>query len=460
MLGLDLAKGANLKQHPGWNNKHRTAFSGAPPALHSRMHTVLLTVGDEILLGQIVNTNAAWLGERLALAGADVQRSETVGDDRAAITESIRRATADGAELIVITGGLGATHDDLTKPVVADVFECPLVFRDDVLEVIEARYAARGRRMAPVNRVLAEVPEGFDVLPNPKGVAPGLWGERHVDGRRQSIVLMPGVPHEMKAISEASVLPRVRQLGPGEVAHRTVLTAGMGETDIAERLGDLSELLPVGIALAFLPSLGVVRIRLTAKGDDADSIRSDLRTAVEAVQKRLGDLVFGQERETLEGAVGELLVSQGVTLAVAESCTGGAIAARLTEPSGASRFLQGGVVAYCNSVKTTVLGVDPTVLILDGAVSETVALQMARGVRERLGADVGVSTTGIAGPTGGTPEKPVGTVWLGYSDDHGEHAVRLQLTTDRMVNIGLTTTAALNLIRRQRMRSSEVNVLH
>jgi len=418
------------------------------------MHTVLLTVGDEILLGQIVNTNAAWLGERLALAGADVQRSETVGDDRSVIADSIERATADGAELIVITGGLGATHDDITRDVVAEVFGCPLEFRQDVMEIIEARYAARGRRMSPANRALAEVPEGFDVLPNPRGVAPGLWGQRQLEeGRHQSIVLMPGVPYEMRAISEASVLPRVRQLGADEVAHRSLLTAGMGENDIAERLGDLSELLADGVALAFLPDLGVVRLRLTAKGEDADLTRRDLDRAVEWVRRKLGDLVFGEDQATLEGTVGELLVEQGVTLAVAESCTGGAIAARLTEPSGASRYLLGGVVAYCNSVKTGMLGVDPTVLVLDGAVSETVACQMARGVRERLGADIGVSTTGIAGPSGGTPEKPVGTVWLGYADDHGEHTVRLQLTPDRLVNIGLTTTAALNLIRRQRMGS-------
>ena len=419
------------------------------------MHTVLLTVGDEILLGQIVNTNAAWLGERLALAGADVLRSETVGDERSVIAESIRRATADGAELIVVTGGLGATPDDITRDVVAEVFGCPLEFRPEVLEVVEARYVSRGRRMPPANRALAEVPQGFDVLPNPRGAAPGLWGERQLDGRRQSIVLMPGVPYEMQAISEDSVLPRVRQLGADEVAHRSLLTAGMGENDIAERLGDLSGFLPEGVALAFLPHFGMVRLRLTAKGDDAARIREDLDRAVEAVRGALGDLVFGEDRATLEGAVGELLVEQGVTLAVAESCTGGAVAARLTEPSGASRFLLGGIVAYCNSVKTGVLGVDPTVLVLDGAVSETVALQMARGVRERLGADIGVSTTGIAGPSGGTPEKPVGTVWLGYVDDQREHSVRLQLTTDRMVNIGLTTTAALNLIRRQRMRGLE-----
>ena len=416
------------------------------------MHTVLLTVGDEILLGQIVNTNAAWLGERLALAGADVRRSETVGDEAAAIAGSIRRATDDGADLVVITGGLGPTHDDITKSVVADVFEAPLTLRQDVLDAVQARFAARGRPFPPSNRALADVPRGFEVLDNPVGTAAGLWGERTVDGRRQVVVMMPGVPYEMQAISEGSVLPRVRALGADEVAHRSLLTVGKGESGVAEQIGPLEAVLTEGVALAFLPSLGVVRLRLTAKGPDRAAVRRALDLSVEAVRARLGDLVFGEERATLEETVGELLVEQGATLALAESCTGGAIAARLTSAPGASRFLQGGVVAYCNSVKETVLGVAPATLEADGAVSEAVALQMARGVRERLGADVGLSTTGVAGPTGGTEDKPVGTVWIGYADGEGERAVRLQFTTDRAVNIGLTSTAALNLVRRQRMR--------
>ena len=416
------------------------------------MHTVLLTVGDEILLGQIINTNAAWLGERLALAGADVRRSETVGDEADALAGSIRRATDDGADLVVITGGLGPTHDDITKSVVADVFEAPLTLRQDVLDAVEARFAARGRPFPPSNRALADVPRGFEVLDNPVGTAAGLWGERTVDGRRQVVVMMPGVPYEMQAISEGSVLPRVRALGADEVAHRSLLTVGKGESGVAEQIGPLEAVLTEGVALAFLPSLGVVRLRLTAKGPDRAAVRRALDLSVEAVRARLGDLVFGEERATLEETVGELLVEQGATLALAESCTGGAIAARLTSAPGASRFLQGGVVAYCNSVKETVLGVAPATLEADGAVSEAVALQMARGVRERLGADVGLSTTGVAGPTGGTEDKPVGTVWIGYADGEGERAVRLQFTTDRAVNIGLTSTAALNLVRRQRMR--------
>ena len=418
------------------------------------MHTVLLTIGDEILLGQIVNTNAAWLGEQLALAGADVRRSETVGDERDEIARSIERATADGADLLILTGGLGPTHDDITKAVVAEAFGRPLAFRQDLYDTIAARFASRGRTMPASNRALAEVPEGFEVLPNPKGTAAGLWGERTVDGRRQCLVMMPGVPYEMRAISEASVLPRVRQLGPDQVQHRSLLTVGQGESAVAELLGDLSELLAEGVGLAFLPSLGVVRLRLTAKGDDAERVRLDLDRSAGAVRARLGSRIFGEDRDTLEGRVGALLVEQGLTLAVAESCTGGAISARLTAEAGASRFLLGGVVAYCNGVKTTLLGVDPATLEQEGAVSEAVAKQMATGVRERLGADVGLSTTGIAGPSGGTPDKPVGTVWLGYADAEGAHAVRLQYTTDRAVNIGLTTTAALNYVRRQRTRDA------
>ena len=418
------------------------------------MHTVLLTIGDEILLGQIVNTNAAWLGEQLALAGADVRRSETVGDERHEIARSIARATADGAELVILTGGLGPTHDDVTKSVVADVFGRPLAFRQDVFDAVASRFASRGRPMPASNRALAEIPEGFDVLPNPKGTAAGLWGERTVDGRRQCLVMMPGVPYEMRAISETSVLPRVRQLGPDQVQHRSLLTVGQGESAVAELLGDLAELLAEGVGLAFLPSLGMVRLRLTAKGNDAERVRRDLDQSAASVRARLGGRIFGEERDTLEGAVGALLVDQGLTLAVAESCTGGAVSARLTAEAGASRFLLGGVVAYCNSVKTALLGVDPETLEREGAVSEAVAKQMAAGARARLGADIGLSTTGIAGPSGGTADKPVGTVWLGYADADGARAVRLQYTTDRAVNIGLTTTAALNYVRRQQMRES------
>jgi len=412
----------------------------------------LLTVGDEILLGQIVNTNAAWLGERLAEAGVDIQRSETVGDDVDRIATSIERAFSDGAALVVVTGGLGPTHDDVTKAAVAQVFGRDLQFRQDVFERIEARYTSRGRTMPPVGRVMAEVPEGFEALPNSRGSAPGLWGEREADGRRQLVVVMPGVPHEMQAITNESVLPRLVALQDAVVLSRTLLTAGQGESQIAETVGDLFEAFPPGLSLAYLPSLGQVRLRVTARGADRAAAEADLDRATDAIRDRLGRLVFGEGTTTLEAVVNEMLRVRGLRLGVAESCTGGSLAARITSVSGASDVFCGGVVAYSNGAKRDLLCVPGDVIDEHGAVSEPVALALAAGARQRLGADVGVSTTGVAGPTGGTPDKPVGLVWVAYDDGETSRAVRLQFTADREANVALSVSAALDLVRRQLAR--------
>ena len=415
----------------------------------------LLTVGDEILLGQVVDTNAAWLGERLAAAGVDLQRSETVGDDPEQIVGAIARATEAGANVIVVTGGLGPTHDDVTRACVARAFGRDLEFRPDVLEQIRARYDGRGRTMPEIGRVMAEVPAGFDVLPNSKGSAPGLWGERSVDRWPQVVAVLPGVPHEMKAIFEGSVLPRLIERQDGVVLSRTLLTVGKGESDLSEIIRDVA--LPDGLRLAYLPSLGQVRVRVTARGPDRDAARRDLGAACDAIRETLGRLAYGEDDQSLEGVVLDALAEAGRTVAVAESCTGGALAARLTSVPGASRAFLGGVVAYSNDAKRDLLGVEAASIKANGAVSEAVALQLAAGVRQRLGADVGVATTGIAGPTGGTPDKPVGTVWLGYDDGETQRAVLLRLTSDRAVNIALSATAALDLVRRQQLREGRAD---
>ncbi len=413
----------------------------------------LLTVGDEILLGQIVNTNAAWLGERLAEVGVDVRRSETVGDDVAVIEAAIARAFDDGAAVVVVTGGLGPTHDDVTKTAVARVFGRDLEFRPDVLDQIEARYATRGRTMPAVGRVMAEVPVGFDALPNPKGSAPGLWGERTAAGRRQIVAVMPGVPHEMEAISDGSVLPRLVALQDAVVLSRTLLTVGKGESDLAAMIAEIVDGLPDDLTLAYLPSLGQVRLRVTARGADRAAARRDLDAATDAIRDVLGTLVYGEGTTSLEAVVHEALRERGRTLAVAESCTGGAISARLTAVPGASASFLGGLTAYSNAAKTDLLGVPTEAIEAEGAVSEAVALAMAAGARAQFGADVGVATTGVAGPTGGTPDKPVGTVWVAFDSAETSRAVRLQFTPDRAVNIALSATAALDLVRRQLLRT-------
>lgn len=417
------------------------------------MHAVLLTIGDEILIGQIVDTNASWLGQALTLAGVTVIRRETVGDDTAAIQAVLDRAYRD-ADLVVVTGGLGPTHDDVTREAVADFFGVDLRHDPEVMEALAARFKARGRRMSPLVQAMAEVPDGFEVLSNSKGTAPGLWGERVENGRSQVVVLMPGVPHEMQAITTAHVLPRLRARTNGGLVHKTLLTVGEGETNLADLMGDLDDLFQDGLALAFLPALGTVRLRLTARGTDRAAAQTVLDRGIARLRRDLGDYLFGEDEDTLEAVLGRMLAKRGLSLSTAESCTGGAVAARITSVPGASRYFHGGVVAYDNAVKQSVLGISADVLAAHGAVSEPVARAMAEGVRARMGTDLGVATTGIAGPTGGTPDKPVGTIWLGYAGPDGSHAVRLQLGTDRTINIGFSTTTALNLVRRQVLRSA------
>ena len=417
------------------------------------MKAVLLTIGDEILIGQTVDTNAAWLGERLAASGVELERNETVRDTDDAIRGALERAVETGADLVVATGGLGPTTDDLTRDVVAAFFGVPVVEDPAVASRLETLFAARGRTLTAVARRMAGVPEGFDVMDNPVGTAPGLWGETTRASRPFRVALMPGVPREMKAIWRGTLAARIDALRDFSVVSRTLVTAGHGETDLAERHGDLADVLVsddrAQVGIAYLPALGTVRLRVTARGTDEAAARERVDRAVDRLYERLGGAVFGEGEATLEGVVLDGLAARGLTLATAESCTGGAVAARLTSVSGASRAFVGGVVAYDNTVKTSMLDVPEALLEMHGAVSGPVVRAMAEGARARLGADVGVATSGVAGPTGGTPEKPVGTVWVAVATDAGTDAVLLRFSHDRRVTIGLSTVAALNLVRRR-----------
>ncbi len=415
------------------------------------MTATILTIGDEILIGQVVNSNAAWLGEQLGLVGVAVARMETVGDDIKVISDAINRGL-ETSDLVVATGGLGPTHDDVTREAVAASFGVPLVFRLDVMADVERYFLERNRAVPKANRAMGEVPEGFEVLPNNKGTAPGLWGALETGSRNRQVIVLPGVPYEMKAIMREHVLPRLAEMSGTVILHKTLLTVGQGETLLAERLGDLSDVLAEGTSVAYLPGAGTVRLRVSAKGGDRTTVERALNRIVERLRKVLGDSIFGEDDETLEGVVGEMLADRRLTIAVAESCTGGSIASYITRVSGASRYFLGGVVAYDNGVKIRQLGVNEGDLAEHGAVSEAVVRQMAEGVRAALGADIGLATTGIAGPDGGTPEKPVGTLWLALADAESTYSVSLQLGRDRAINIRLSTTSALNLVRRQLLR--------
>ncbi len=413
------------------------------------MNAHVLTIGDELLIGQTTNTNAAWLGDRLSRLGLEVQRTVTVGDDPAVMEEELARAVQ-RARLIVVTGGLGPTHDDVTREVLAEYFDAPLRIDDRVQAEIRRYYERRGRQMPESAAALAQVPEGFETLDNPVGAAVGLWYETTVGGTDRLVAVLPGIPEEMKGIFESAVRPRLEaQADVRSVTHRTLVTAGIGETSLQTRLGDLADQLPDALHLAYLPSTRGVRLRLTAAGDEATDAEARLDRLEADIRDRAGEHVIGTGDVTLEEVLGDRLRDAGRTVASAESATGGLIGHRLTSVSGSSDYYEGSVVAYANRVKRDVLGVPADLLDEYGAVSEPVAVQMAMGVRERLGVDVGVATTGIAGPTGGTPEKPVGTVWLGYADEHRARAVQRHFVEDRSLNKELFATAALDLVRRE-----------
>ena len=409
------------------------------------MTAQLLTIGDELLIGQTTNTNAAWLGEALSQMGVTVQRTVTVGDTQEAIQSELARAFEE-ARLVIVTGGLGPTHDDLTRSAVAEYVGVSLQEDDEILARIRRYYERRNRQLPSAASKLAQVPEGFEILDNPVGAAVGLWYD---DGERLLAVL-PGIPEEMKGIFREGVQPRLEaETDLQEVTHRTLVTSGIGESSLQERLGALDEVLDAHTHLAYLPSTSGVRLRLTASTNGTEQAEARLDRLETHIRERVGAHVIGTGNVTLEEVLGDQLRAAEQTIASAESATGGLIGHRLTSISGSSDYYEGSVVAYANRVKQNVLKVQEDVLATHGAVSEGVAVQMAEGVRTLLGTDVGVATTGIAGPTGGRPDKPVGTVWLGYADGTHSRAVRRQFVEDRTLNKELFATAALDLVRRE-----------
>lgn len=375
------------------------------------VRAAVVTVGDELLLGATVDTNAAWLGRELAGRGIPVVRRYTVGDEEGDIMEAVA-AAATAAPLVVVTGGLGPTPDDLTRDAVAKLADVALVEDPEVLEALRIRWRARGAGELPENnRRVAQVPEGADRLVNPRGTAPGLA----LDVAGSLVVLLPGVPRELRGIVRGGFFPLLEARFPGALApahSRLIHTTGIPESALAQQVADV---LPEGtdpVRIAFLPDLRGVDLRLTAMDMDADEAASRFRRVEEALAPVLDPWRFHAPSGDLAEAVVNALREAGLRMAVAESCTGGLVAKRVTDVPGASEVLEGGVVAYANEVKVSLLGVGEDALLGGGAVSEAVAMSMASGVARRLGTPVGVGVTGIAGPGGGTEAKPVGTVWM------------------------------------------------
>ncbi|WP_247235175.1 competence/damage-inducible protein A [Telluribacter sp. SYSU D00476] len=415
----------------------------------------IMTIGDEILFGQITDTNTQWIGSELTSIGIRPIRKTSVGDNADHILSALREASQ-RADLVLITGGLGPTKDDITKHTLCRYFDTELIINEDALELITGFFAKRGRAMTELNRMQAALPANCTYLENRWGTAPGMWFEKE----GTLYISMPGVPYEMKNLMEHVVLPRLKAyFNPPVILHKVIHTVGIGESFLAERIESWEDSLPPHIRLAYLPHLGQVRLRLTATGTDRSQLEKELAHEVERVLPIIGHHVFGYDNDVLEQVVGQLLVSRGATLSTAESCSGGYIAHLLTSIPGSSRYFMGSVISYDNAVKIRTLGVKEETIRENGAVSEQTVTEMAERVRELLGTTYGIATSGIAGPDGGTDEKPVGTVWIACSTPTQTITKLLTLGGSRVQNIQLTAIHALNLLREQLVKTDEQPVL-
>ena len=411
------------------------------------MKASIITIGDELLIGQVVNTNAAWLGNALSEIGVGVESIISVGDSVSAITETLDDGLSK-YDLIIITGGLGPTHDDITKTVISDYFGAPLEYHEEIYLEIKRRFDARSIPLSLSNKSQAMIPAGFEILPNPIGTAPGMWHNVSKGSSVRHVVVLPGVPQEMKVLMTDSVLPRLdRSDGIERIERRTILTTGIGESNLSELFGDLTSFLDDNVKLAYLPSLQGVRLRLTAFLTRDPNASERMRRLEAHIDEKAGRHIFGSGTETLAEVTGRELAKRGLRVAVAESCTGGLVLSHLTDVPGASSYVLGGVVAYDNDIKIRLLGVNASLIETHGSVSQQVAAEMAKGVREKFTSHIGLATSGIMGPGGGTEGKPVGTVWIGLSDGRGTTATLLQLEKNRAMNKERSVTAALNMLR-------------
>jgi nicotinamide-nucleotide amidase len=409
------------------------------------MHAEIITIGEEILIGQVIDTNSAFLAEELNKIGIKIAQITSISDDWNHIHAALN-AAFERSSLILTTGGLGPTSDDITKHALAAYFNNPLVRNDAVLDHIRLLLASRGVEMNERNIRQADLPYPCRLLHNAAGTAQGMMFEKD----EKVLIALPGVPFEMKAIMTDYALPILRsKFNLPPISHLTLLTHGLAESAMAARIESWERSLPAEIRLAYLPSPGLLRLRLSASGRDTEMLDRLLLNESEKLKMLIGEYVFGYNDDTIEQIVGELLREKGYTLAIAESCTGGKIASMITSVSGSSDYFCGSITAYSNKSKCDLLNVKSGSLTDYGAVSEVVAKEMAVGVRQRFGAEISVATTGIAGPTGGTIEKPVGTVWIGISTEKGVKAERFSFGEHRGRNIQKAAVAALFLVRKE-----------
>lgn len=406
------------------------------------MTAEIITIGDELLIGQTIDTNSAWIGNKLSLLGMRTTKIISIQDDEKEIVTQLN-ASVLNADLVVVTGGLGPTKDDITKQVLTQFFSGKLVMNTIVLKGLEAYFSSRNRPMLEVNKNQAMIPDCCEVLLNKNGTAPGMWFEKN----NTIVVALPGVPYEMKALMDEQVFPRLKsQKALTGIYHRTIQTVGIAESFLAEKIALWeTKVRNENFGLAYLPSPGIVKLRLTSYKGVEDKVK--INTYFSELTAIIPEYYFGEEKDTLSSVVGALLKAQHKTVGTVESCTAGSLASEIVKTHGASAYFEGSVLAYSYGLKEKLVNVNPETLNTVGAVSKDCVEQMAIGGKEKLGVDYCIATSGIAGPEGGTPEKPVGTVWIALAHENGIYSKKLQLSNMRDINIELSCKAALNMLR-------------
>ncbi len=410
------------------------------------MQAGLISIGDELLMGTTVNTNAAWLSEQLYKLGMSVGKVVTVQDKKEDIQRELDELS-NAMDLVICTGGLGPTKDDVTKLAFCEFLDTTLEENERVLQAIQSRFDTPANQLSSVLRQQAQIPRGVEPLLNKEGVAPGLWWEQT---DKAVVVVLPGVPSEMKQLFREEVVPNIkRRFSTPSLMHKHLHTIGISESALSDKLEAVQEKLPEEVQLAFLPKLGQVTLRISVEEDRKAQAVQQLKKIKETLYDKVGDYIYGEGTTTVEAKIGEMLREQQATVATAESCTGGYIAHRFTRTPGSSDYFKGSVVAYSNFVKQRVLGVEERELQQYGAVSEPVVKAMVRGVKQTVESDYAITTSGIAGPGGGTSEKPVGTVWIGWATPDAVKARRFHFKRGRLQNIHLTHMAGIYLLRQE-----------
>lgn len=403
----------------------------------------IITIGDEILYGQVVDTNSAWIGAELGRIGVRLKQISSVTDDASDITKALEEALS-RADLVLITGGLGPTKDDITKKTLADYFQSELILDEQSLQDVINLFKNRDRPLSEINRQQAFLPANCQPIRNVIGTAPGMW----FDHKGKTVVSMPGVPYEMKRMMTDTVLPKIlASFKLPVIIHKVIQTIGIGESFLAEILTDWENALPENIKLAYLPHLAGVRLRITGHGTDADELEDQLLKELSSVSTLISKFIYAYGEVTLEETIGMLLNARNMTISTAESCTGGYVAHKLTSIPGSSMYYMGSILAYDNDIKIKHLHVKPETIKQHGAVSEAVVREMAENVRKIMGTDIGIATSGIAGPDGGTEDKPVGTLCIAYADGTKTASKKLFFNKDRELNIEFTALTLLNLVR-------------